>query len=72
MTISLMYTNNGTPVSGVVVNWSTSAGSLSTESGRTGTAGGAKVKLTSDAPVQAVVTAQVEGITVNSELITFA
>lgn len=67
-----MYTNNGTPVSGVVVNWSTSAGSLSTESGRTGTAGGTKVKLTSDAPVQAVVMAQVDGITVNSELITFA
>ncbi|WP_082790885.1 Ig-like domain-containing protein [Obesumbacterium proteus] len=69
--MSLTFTKNGQPVSGAAVTWKTTAGTLSTESGKTGAAGGATTKLSSNAAGAAVVTATVNGVEATTESITF-
>lgn len=66
-----MFTKDGQPVSGAAVSWSTTAGTLSSESGKTGAAGGATTKLSSDTAGAAVVTVTVNGIEAKTESITF-
>lgn len=66
-----MFTKDGQPVSGAAVTWKATAGTLSTESGKTGAAGGATTKLSSNAAGAAVVTATVNGIEARTENITF-
>ncbi len=59
------------PVEGATVNWSTTGGNLSVTSSKTGKAGGATVKLTSDTEGQFVVTATVDGLIQATDEITF-
>ncbi|WP_432652800.1 Ig-like domain-containing protein [Proteus terrae] len=69
--MSLNYTKGGSPIEGAAVNWSTTGGKLSVTSSKTGKAGGATVKLTSDAQGEFIVTATVDGIAQNADAITF-
>ncbi|WP_438811292.1 Ig-like domain-containing protein [Proteus terrae] len=69
--MSLNYTKGGSPIEGAAVNWSTTGGELSVTSSKTGKAGGATVKLTSDAQGEFIVTATVDGIAQNTDAITF-
>lgn len=69
--MSLNYTKGGSPVEGATVNWSTTGGELSVTSSKTGKAGGATVKLTSDAQGEFIVAATVDGISQNTDAITF-
>lgn len=69
--MSLNYTKGGSPVEGATVNWSTTGGELSVTSSKTGKAGGATVKLTSDAQGEFIVTATVDGIAQNTDAIKF-
>ncbi|QCT21763.1 hypothetical protein FEM41_19950 [Jejubacter calystegiae] len=71
VTVSLKYTKAGTGVSGANVAWTSTGGTLSTESSVTGTAGGATVKLTSDSENVVTVSATVDGITRKTDGITF-
>ncbi|MBQ0225256.1 Ig-like domain-containing protein [Enterobacter ludwigii] len=71
VTVSLKYTLNGSGVSGKTVAWTSTGGTLSTASSQTGSAGGATVKLTSDAAGAFTVTGTVEGVAKTTEEITF-
>ncbi|MBQ0311425.1 Ig-like domain-containing protein [Enterobacter ludwigii] len=71
VTVSLKYTLNGSGVSGKTVAWTSSGGTLSTASSQTGSAGGATVKLTSDAAGAFTVTGTVDGVAKTTEEITF-
>lgn len=71
MTVSLNYTKGDSPIEGATVDWSTTGGKLSVTSSKTGKAGGATVKLTSDAQGEFIVTATVDGIAQNTDAITF-
>ncbi|HHA1493621.1 MULTISPECIES: Ig-like domain-containing protein [Enterobacter cloacae complex] len=71
VTISLKYTLNGSGVSGKTVAWTSTGGTLSTASSQTGSAGGATVKLTSDAAGTFTVTGTVDGVAKTTEEITF-
>ncbi|WP_370977266.1 Ig-like domain-containing protein [Enterobacter ludwigii] len=69
--MSLKYTLNGSGVSGKTVAWTSTGGALSTASSQTGSAGGATVKLTSDAAGSFTVTGTVDGVAKTTEEITF-
>ncbi|MEP8915242.1 Ig-like domain-containing protein [Enterobacter ludwigii] len=71
VTVSLKYTLNGSGVSGKTVAWTSIGGTLSTASSQTGSAGGATVKLTSDAAGAFTVTGTVDGVAKTTEEITF-
>ncbi|EPA1039113.1 Ig-like domain-containing protein [Enterobacter roggenkampii] len=71
VTVSLKYTLNGSSVSGKTVAWTSTGGTLSTASSQTGSAGGATVKLTSDAAGTFTVTGTVDGVSKTTEEITF-
>ncbi|MER1978004.1 Ig-like domain-containing protein [Pseudocitrobacter faecalis] len=71
VTVSLKYTLNGSGVSGKTVAWTSTGGTLSTASSQTGSAGGATVKLTSDAAGTFTVTGTVDGVAKTTEDITF-
>ncbi|MEX9609213.1 MULTISPECIES: Ig-like domain-containing protein [Providencia] len=71
VTITLNYTKGSSPIEGATVNWSTTGGKLSVTSSKTGKAGGATVKLTSDAQGEFVVTATVDGLIQSTDEITF-
>ncbi|MEQ0827412.1 Ig-like domain-containing protein [Enterobacter dykesii] len=71
VTVSLKYTLNGSGVSGKTVAWTSTGGTLSTASSQTGSAGGATVKLTSDAAGTFTVTGTVDGVAKTTEEITF-
>ncbi|EOT7376151.1 Ig-like domain-containing protein [Enterobacter cloacae] len=71
VTVSLKYTLNGSGVSGKTVAWTSTGGALSTASSQTETAGGATVKLTSDAAGTFTVTGTVDGVAKTTEEITF-
>ncbi|HDG1683493.1 TPA: Ig-like domain-containing protein [Kluyvera ascorbata] len=71
VTVSLKYTLNGSGVSGKTVAWTSTGGSLSVASSQTGSAGGATVKLTSDAAGTFTVTGTVDGVAKTTEEITF-
>lgn len=71
VTITLNHTKGGSPIEGATVNWSTTGGKLSVTSSKTGKAGGATVRLTSDAQGKFIVTAIVDGIAQNTDAITF-
>lgn len=71
VTISLNYTKGNSHAEGATVNWSTTGGKLSITSSKTGKAGGATVKLTSDTQGEFIVTATVDGIAQNTDAITF-
>ncbi|HCU0667922.1 TPA: Ig-like domain-containing protein [Enterobacter hormaechei] len=62
VTVSLKYTLNGSGVSSKTVAWTSTGGTLSTASSQTGSAGGATVKLTSDAAGTFTVTGTVDGV----------
>ncbi|WP_442959070.1 MULTISPECIES: Ig-like domain-containing protein [unclassified Providencia] len=69
--MTLNYTKGSSPIEGATVNWSTTGGKLSVTSSKTGKAGGATVKLTSDAQGEFVVTATVDGLIQSTDEITF-
>ncbi|MEI9600601.1 Ig-like domain-containing protein [Moellerella wisconsensis] len=71
VTVSLNYTKGDSPIEGATVDWSTTGGKLSTASSKTGKAGGATVKLTSDTPGEFITTATVNGVAQNTDAITF-
>ncbi|PYZ59962.1 Ig-like domain-containing protein [Providencia rettgeri] len=71
MTVTLNYTKGNSPIEGAAVNWSTTGGNLSVTSSKTGKAGGATVKLTSDTEGQFIVTATTDGVTQSTDEITF-
>ncbi len=71
VTVSLKYTKAGTGVPGATVAWTSTGGTLSTESSATGSAGGATVKLTSDTAGTFTVTGTVDGIAKTTEELTF-
>ncbi|HDS7330028.1 TPA: Ig-like domain-containing protein [Enterobacter kobei] len=71
VTVSLKYTLNGFGVSGKTVAWTSTGGTLSTASSQTGSAGGAMVKLTSDAAGTFTITGTVDGVAKTTEEITF-
>ena len=71
MTVSLNYTKGDSPVEGATVDWSTTGGNLSVTSSKTGKAGGATVKLTSDTEGKFVVTASVDGLIQKNDEINF-
>ncbi|WP_273803528.1 Ig-like domain-containing protein [Providencia rettgeri] len=71
VTVTLNYTKGSSPVEGATVNWSTAGGNLSVTSSKTGKAGGATVKLSSDTEGQFIVTATVDGVTQSTDEITF-
>ncbi|ELY4544115.1 Ig-like domain-containing protein [Cronobacter sakazakii] len=72
VTISLKYTRNGSGIPGATVKWSSDGGLLSADTSTTGSAGGAKVKLTSDTEGAFTVTAEVDGITAKTDTLTFS
>ncbi|WP_273542918.1 Ig-like domain-containing protein [Lelliottia amnigena] len=71
VTLSLKYTLNGSGVAGMSVAWSSTGGTLSTESSQTGSAGGATVKLTAGEAGTFTVTGTVDGVAKTSDEITF-
>ncbi|WP_317179214.1 Ig-like domain-containing protein [Lelliottia amnigena] len=71
VTLSLKYTLNGSGVAGKSVAWSSTGGTLSTESSQTGSAGGATVKLTAGEAGTFTVTGTVDGVAKTSDEITF-
>lgn len=71
VTVTLNYTKGSSPVEGATVNWSTTGGNLSVTSSKTGKAGGATVKLTSDTDGKFIVTATTDGVTQSTDEITF-
>ncbi|ELR5204617.1 Ig-like domain-containing protein [Providencia rettgeri] len=71
VTVTLNYTKGSSPVEGATVNWSTTGGNLSVTSSKTGKAGGATVKLTSDTDGKFIVTATADGVTQSTDEITF-
>jgi len=71
VTVTLNYTKGSSPVEGTAVNWSTTGGNLSVTSSKTGKAGGATVKLTSDIEGQFIVTAAADGVVQSTDEITF-
>ncbi|EKY3200682.1 Ig-like domain-containing protein [Cronobacter turicensis] len=72
VTISLKYSRNGSGIPGATVKWSSDGGQLSADTSTTGSAGGAKVKLTSDTEGVFTVTAEVDGITAKTDTLTFS
>ncbi|KQN63634.1 hypothetical protein ASF13_18830 [Erwinia sp. Leaf53] len=71
VTLALKYTKDGAGVGGANVQWTTTGGTLSTDASRTGSTGGATVKLTSATAGTFTVTASVEGVSQTSQAITF-
>lgn len=71
VTLALKYTKDGAGVAGANVLWTTTGGTLSTDASRTGSSGGATVKLTSATAGTFTVSASVDGVSQTSHALNF-